>query len=118
MLRRRGTRLVRRLKTLGPGASRTWRFTGKLPSRWRRRTVLVQARLTLADDANPRDNRAVDRTLVRRRGARKLSRAASDHLLAQNLALLPTVRAPRSRSGRAQQIPSQRSAYGWVCRLR
>jgi hypothetical protein len=117
LLKRRGVRLVRRLASLAPGASRTWRFTTKVPRRSKLRTVLVQARLTLADDANPRDNRAVDRTTVRRRRARKLSRAASDHLLAQNLALLPTVRAPRS-SGRAKQIPTQRSAYGWVCRVR
>jgi hypothetical protein len=105
---------VRRLPSLAPGASRTWRFTTKVPRRSRLRTVLVQVRVTSAEDANPRDDRAVDRTRVARR---RLSRAASDQRLARNLALLPTVRAPRT-AGRARQIPAQRSAYGWVCRVR
>ncbi len=119
LLRRRGTRLVRRLPALAPGASRTWSFKTRVPRRSRLRTVLVRARVTLADDANPRDNRAVDRTRVTRRRAtrRRMSRAAADHRLAMNLALLPTVRAPRTSSGRARQLPEQRSAYGWVCRL-
>ncbi|HEX2084501.1 MAG TPA: hypothetical protein VHF89_02375, partial [Solirubrobacteraceae bacterium] len=117
LLRRRGTRLVRRLPSLAPRASRTWRFTARVPRRSRRRIVLVQAQLYAADDANPRDDRAVDRTRVTRRRARRLSRAEREHLMAQDLALLPTVRAPRSR-GRARQIPARRSAYGWVCRVR
>jgi hypothetical protein len=83
--------------------------------------VLVQARLFAADDANPRDDYAVDRTRVTRRRAkrsRRISRAAADHRLAQDMALLPSVRAPAKSSGRARQIPAQRSAYGWVCRVR
>ena len=67
MLRRRGTRLVRRLASLGPGQARTWTFTGLVRRRTRMRTVLVQAVVTAADDANPRDNLAVDRTRVMRR---------------------------------------------------
>ena len=120
LLRRRGTKLVRRLATLEPGRSRTWRFTTRVPRRSKLKTVLVQARLFAADDANPRDDYAVDRTRVTRRRAKRSrprSRAASDHALAQNMALLPSVRAPTS-SGRARQIPTQRSAYGWVCRVR
>lgn len=112
-------RLVKRLATLAPGASKTWRFNARVPRRSKLKVVLVRARVTLADDANPRDNRAIDRTrVIRRRGARRpMSRAAADHRLARNLALLPTVRAPRSSSGRAKQLPEQRSAYGFVCRL-
>jgi hypothetical protein len=118
LLRRRGTRLVKRQATLGPGQSRTWRFTTRVPRRSKLRNVVVRARLSAADDANPRDDYAVDRTKVTgRRAARRRGRAASDHVLAQNMALLPTVRAPRN-SGRARQIPAQRSAYGWVCRVR
>ena len=117
MLRRRGTRLVRRLASLGPGQTRTWRFTGKIPKRKRLRTLLVQAVVTAADDANPRDNRAVDRTRIARRGARRarrLSRAEADLRLARNLRFMRTVRAPAiaARGGAAR-----RSSYGWVCRV-
>ena len=115
MLRRRGKRLVRRLSSLGPGQARTWRFTGKVPKRKRLRTLLVQARVTAADDANPRDARAVDRTRVGKRRARRLSRAESDWRLARNLRYMQTVKAPviGVRRGIAR-----RSSYGWVCRVR
>ena len=117
-LKRRGrTRVFRRLAELRPRASRTWLVKARVSRRSKRRTLLAQARVTLADDANPRDNRAVDRTLVVRRAARaRMSRAERDHLLAQNMALLPTVRAPKG-SGSARQIPQQRTGYGWVCRI-
>ena len=69
--------------------------------------------MTLADDADPRDNRAVDRTLV---GRRPLGRAAADHMMAVSLALLPSVRAPRG-AGSPGPIRARRGAYGWVCRL-
>ncbi len=117
LMKRGKTRVFRRLPQLAPGASRTWRVTVRLPRRSKLRNVFVQARLTLADDANPRDNRAVDRTAVTRRRARAMTRAEHDRLLAENLALLPDVRAPRGSGGRAQQIPARRSAYGWVCRV-
>jgi hypothetical protein len=113
LLRRGRTRVVRRLAVLRPGASRTWRIRVRVPRRTRRRALVVTARVTLADDANPRDDRAADRTLVRRR---PLARAAADRLLARDLAALPAVRAPRV-PGRARPIPYRRSAYGWVCRL-
>ncbi|HEX8082697.1 MAG TPA: hypothetical protein VF529_00305 [Solirubrobacteraceae bacterium] len=115
LMRRGRTRVFRRLATLDAGASKTWRVRVRVPRRTKLREVLVQARLNLAEDGNPRDDYAVDRTAVGRRRAR--DRAARDHLLAKNLALLPTVRAPRS-SGRARPIPTRRSAYGWVCRIR
>ena len=117
LMKRGRTRVFRRLAELPQGATKTWVVRVRVPKRARRAArlgeILLQARVTLADDANPRDNRAVDRTTV---GRRRMGRAASDHLLAQNLALLPTVRAPRR--GRARAIPTQRSAYGWVCRIR
>jgi hypothetical protein len=115
MLRRRGVRLVRRLASLGPGQSRTWRFTGLVRRRTRMRNVLVQAVLTAADDANPRDNRVVDRTRVVRRRARRLTRAAADKRLARNLRYMRTVRAPAAGARRGL---TRRSAYGWVCRVR
>ena len=115
MLRRRGTGLVRRLASLGPGQTRTWRFTGRVPPRTRRGDMLVQAVLTAADDANPRDNRDVDRNRVLRRRARRLSRAEADQLLARNLRYMREVRAPAT--GGRPSAP-RRSAYGWVCRVR
>jgi hypothetical protein len=116
MLRRRGTRLVRRLPSLGPGQARTWRFTGLVRRKARRslRNVIVSARVTAAEDANPRDNRAADRTRVVRRRARPLSRAAADQRLARNLRLMKTVRAPAIGARRGVARPS---SYGWVCRV-
>ena len=75
----------------------------------------MQAHVTAADDANPRDDRAVDRTRVLRRRARRLTRPESDRILANNLRYMQTVRAPIVRGAPRKSSPSSR--YGWVCRV-
>ncbi len=114
MLKRGRTRVIRRVAVLQPRTSRTWRFSARVPRRTRARALLAAARMTLSDDANPRDNRAVDRTLVRRR---PLGRAAADHMLAVNLALAPSVVAPTGSGPPGPVRARRRGAYGWVCRL-
>jgi hypothetical protein len=85
-----------------------------VPRRSRLRNVLVQAQVTAADDANPRDDRAVDRTRVLRRRARRLTRAEADQRLARNLQYMRTVEAPTIGVRRGI---ARRSSYGWVCRV-
>jgi hypothetical protein len=134
----RGRRLTYRVARLGPGQRRRFTITATVRRRVRARAVLLAGVLAARDDADPRDNRARDRTVLGRRRARSRSRsraasiaalagterarvtpaarnrAAADHRLARRNGSLRRTRGPRLSARTTRAV---RSAYGYVCRL-
>jgi hypothetical protein len=90
---RRARRLTLRIGTLRAGATRTLRLAVRV--RRGRRVALVRARVTAAEDALRRDDRASDRNLISARRAARSRRPA--------------------RASVAFSRPFAR--YGWACRL-